>query len=126
MNYLMSVDIALSKPIFVRKSSNLNDKKQTKESKDDAKFDKIDRVIQRKRSEDSLNSIDTGTNTNKNSINIESKKSNNNKNQSSISIKDKKLKSIFIPNEKLNNNYLFDCIYFVRVKVLFNVRIFYF
>ena len=102
MNYLMSVDIALSKPIFVRKSSNLNDKKQTKESKDDAKFDKIDRVIQRKRSEDSLNSIDTGTNTNKNSINIESKKSNNNKNQSSISIKDKKLKSIFIPNEKFN------------------------
>jgi len=102
MNYLMSVDIALSKPIFVRKSSNLNDKKQTKESKDDAKFDKIDRVIQRKRSEDNLNSIDTGTNTNKNSINIESKKSNNNKNQSSISIKDKKLKSIFIPNEKFN------------------------
>jgi len=102
MNYLMSVDIALSKPIFVRKSSNLNDKKQTKESKDDAKFDKIDRVIQRKRSEDSLNSIDTGTNTNKNSINIESKKSNNNKNQSSISIKDIKLKSIFIPNEKFN------------------------
>ena len=102
MNYLMSVDIALSKPIFVRKSSNLNDKKQTKESKDDAKFDKIDRVIQRKRSEDSLNSIDTGTNTNKSSINIESKKSNNNKNQSSMSIKDKKLKSIFIPNEKFN------------------------
>ena len=102
MNYLLSVDIALSKPIFVRKSSNLNDKKQTKESKDDAKFDKIDRVIQRKRSEDSLNSIDTGTNTNKRSINIESKKSNNNKNQSSMSIKDKKLKSIFIPNEKFN------------------------
>ena len=103
MNYLMSVDIALSKPIFVRKSSNLNEKKQTKEIKDDEKFDKIDKVIQRKRSEDSLNSIDTSTNTNKNSINIESKQSNNNnKSQNLINIKDKKLKSIFIPNEKNN------------------------
>ncbi len=67
MNYLMSVDIALSKPIFVRKSSNLNDKKQTKEAKDDEKFDIIDKVIKRKKSEDflntSLNSIDTSTNT---------------------------------------------------------------
>ena len=110
MNYLMSVDIALSKPIFVRKSSNLNDKKQTKESKDDEKFDKIDKVIQRKRSEDSLNtsinSIDTSTNTNsnKNSINIEQKQSNNNKKeQNSINIKDKKLSSIFIPNDKNND-----------------------
>ena len=103
MNYLMSVDIALSKPIFVRKSSNLNEKKQTKEIKDDEKFDKIDKVIQRKRSEDSINSIDTSTNTNKNSINIESKQSNNNnKSQNLINIKDKKLKSIFIPNEKNN------------------------
>lgn len=96
MNYLMSVDIALSKPIFVRKSSNLNEKKQTKEIKDDEKFDKIDKVIQRKRSEDSLNSIDTSTNTNKNSINIESKQSNNNnKSQNLINIKDKTQKHLY-------------------------------
>ena len=53
MNYLMSVDIALSKPIFVRKSSNLKDKKQKSNKSDDEKFDEIDKVLmKRKKSDD--------------------------------------------------------------------------
>ena len=56
MNYLMSVDIALSKPIFVRKSYNSYNKKQSSDISDDEKFDKIDKVLQRKKSEDSMNS----------------------------------------------------------------------
>ena len=51
MNYLMSVDISLSKPIFVRKSQGNN-----KNLKEDKKFDKINEVInnKRKKSDDSL------------------------------------------------------------------------
>ena len=50
MNYLMSVDISLSKPIFVRKSQGLN-----KNKKEDKKFDKINEVInKRKKSDDSI------------------------------------------------------------------------
>ena len=50
MNYLMSVDISLSKPIFVRKSQSQN-KKETEEK--DKKFDKINEVMKRKKSDDS-------------------------------------------------------------------------
>ena len=50
MNYLMSVDISLSKPIFVRKSESQN-KKETEEK--DKKFDKINEVMKRKKSDDS-------------------------------------------------------------------------
>ena len=50
MNYLMSVDISLSKPIFVRKSKSQN-KKETEEK--DKKFDKINEVMKRKKSDDS-------------------------------------------------------------------------
>ena len=64
MNYLMSVDIALSKPIFVRKSSDYNDK-DNNDKNDDEKFDKIDKVLKRKKSEDSINnSINMSINTN--------------------------------------------------------------
>ena len=51
MNYLMSVDISLSKPIFVRKSQNAN-KNQMEEK--DKKFDKINEVMKRKKSDDSF------------------------------------------------------------------------
>ena len=63
MNYLMSVDIALSKPIFVRKSSDYNDKNNN-DKNDDEKFDKIDKVLKGKKSEDSINnSINMSINT---------------------------------------------------------------
>ena len=52
MNYLMSVDIALSKPIFVRKSSNVKEKGKISDKSDDEKFDEIDKVLRRKKSED--------------------------------------------------------------------------
>ena len=69
MNYLMSVDIALSKPIFVRKSSILNNKNKINNINynDDKKFEQIDKVIKKKKflSEDiSMNDI-INTNTNK-------------------------------------------------------------
>ena len=69
MNYLMSVDIALSKPIFVRKSSILNNKNKINNNNynDDKKFEQIDKVIKKKKflSEDiSMNDI-INTNTNK-------------------------------------------------------------
>ena len=69
MNYLMSVDIALSKPIFVRKSSTLNNKNKinVNNNNDDKKFEQIDKVIKKKKflSEDiSMNDI-INTNTNK-------------------------------------------------------------
>ena len=64
MNYLMSVDIALSKPIFVRKSSDYNDK-DNNDKNDDEKFDKIYKILKRKKSEDSINnSINMSINTN--------------------------------------------------------------
>ena len=50
MNYLMTVDISLSKPIFVRKSPN-----NISNRKEDKKFDKINEVInKRKKSDDSI------------------------------------------------------------------------
>ena len=49
MNYLMSVDIALSKPIFVRKKSNLNNKNELNDNKDYKKFEQIDKVIRKKK-----------------------------------------------------------------------------
>ena len=52
MNYLMSVDIALSKPIFVRKSQYYNKNKSKLEDKD-KKFDKINEIAKRKKSDDS-------------------------------------------------------------------------
>ena len=71
MNYLMSVDIALSKPIFVRKSSDYNDK-DNNDKNDDEKFDKIDKVLKRKKSEDSINnSINMSINTNQKEKNEE-------------------------------------------------------
>ena len=76
MNYLMSVDIALSKPIFVRKSSDYNDKELKNEKSDDEKFDKIDKVLKRKKSEDSLNnSINMSINSTQNDNNEENKNS---------------------------------------------------
>ena len=48
----MSVDIALSKPIFVRKSSNVKEKGKISDKSDDEKFDEIDKVLRRKKSED--------------------------------------------------------------------------
>ena len=91
MNYLMSVDISLSKPIFVRKSQSQN-KKETEEK--DKKFDKINEVMKRKKSDDSyqnnsiLNqSINSDTSENRpnekenNIIN-----DNNNKNKNNIKI----------------------------------------
>ena len=52
MNYLMSVDIALSKPIFVRKSQSYC-KKNIKMEDKDKKFDKINEIAKRKKSDDS-------------------------------------------------------------------------
>ena len=52
MNYLMSVDISLSKPIFVRKTSNKIIKGKISDKSDDEKFNEIDEVLKRKKSED--------------------------------------------------------------------------
>ena len=82
MNYLMSVDIALSKPIFVRKSSNLKLKSQNSNKSDDEKFDQIDNVVRkRKKSEDFYN-INEKENKDKknNSINNDKDNKNNIKN----------------------------------------------
>ena len=55
MNYLMSVDIALSKPIFVKRSSIFNNKMKINEQNNEQKFEKIDKVIKiRKKSEDNI------------------------------------------------------------------------
>ena len=91
MNYLMSVDISLSKPIFVRKSQSQN-KKETEEK--DKKFDKINEVMKRKKSDDSyqnnsiLNqSINSDTSENKpneKENNIINDNNNNNKNNIKI------------------------------------------
>ena len=91
MNYLMSVDISLSKPIFVRKSQSQN-KKETEEK--DKKFDKINEVMKRKKSDDSYqnNSIlnqsinsDTSENRpNEKENNIINDNNNNNKNNIKI------------------------------------------
>ena len=91
MNYLMSVDISLSKPIFVRKSQSQN-KKETEEK--DKKFEKINEVMKRKKSDDSYqnNSIlnqsinsDTSENRpNEKENNIINDNNNNNKNNIKI------------------------------------------
>ena len=91
MNYLMSVAISLSKPIFVRKSQSQN-KKETEEK--DKKFDKINEVMKRKKSDDSYqnNSIlnqsinsDTSENRpNEKENNIINDNNNNNKNNIKI------------------------------------------
>jgi hypothetical protein len=47
----MSVDISLSKPIFVRKSHYIN--KSNKEEKD-KKYEKINEITKRKKSDDSM------------------------------------------------------------------------
>jgi phosphatidylinositol 4-kinase len=96
MNYLMSVDIALSKPIFVRKSNNSYNKKQSSDISDDEKFDKIDKVLQRKKSEDSMNS---------NIINnsSSSNQKENEQNQSMSNEQNINTKNI-IENDKNNNN----------------------
>ena len=99
MNYLMSVDIALSKPIFVRKSTNSNNY-QNKEKNAD-KFDKIDKVLQRKKSEDYIN---TSTNTNADTNNISNNEINedNKQNQNSINIIDNN--NIYIKSDKIDTN----------------------
>ena len=48
MNYLMTVDISLSKPIFVKKSQGSSNKN------DDKKFKKINEAMKRKKSDDSF------------------------------------------------------------------------
>ena len=75
MNYLMSVDISLSKPIFVRKSYHKNNKIKN----DEKKFDKIDEVIKQKKSDEfsynnnALNqSINSDISDNKNSYDEDS------------------------------------------------------
>ena len=56
MNYLMSVDIALSKPIFIRKNGNQKYISQNSNeiviNEESEKFDKIDKVLKGKKSED--------------------------------------------------------------------------
>ena len=96
MNYLMSVDIALSKPIFVRKSNNSYTKKQSSDISDDEKFDKIDKVLQRKKSEDSMNSniINNSSSSNQN----ENEQNQNMSNEQNININTKNI----IENDKIN------------------------
>ena len=91
MNYLMSVDISLSKPIFVRKSQSQN-KKETEEK--DKKFDKINEVMKRKKSDDSyqnngilnqsINSDTSENRPNEKENNIINDNNNNNKNNIKI------------------------------------------
>ena len=105
MNYLMSVDISLSKPIFVRKSQGNN-----KNKKEDKKFDKINEVInKRKKSDDSLHN----NNTLNQSINSESSDNkdkdedsvNNNNNKININTNTNNLKQ-FNSNELYQNSNL--------------------
>ena len=70
MNYLMSVDISLSKPIFVRKSHYIN--KSNKEEKD-KKYEKINEITKRKKSDDSMQN----NNILNQSINSETSENNN-------------------------------------------------
>jgi phosphatidylinositol 4-kinase len=96
MNYLMSVDIALSKPIFVRKSNNSYNKKQSSDISDDEKFDKIDKVLQRKKSEDSMNSniINNSSSSNQK----ENEQTQSMSNEQNININTKNI----IENDKIN------------------------
>ena len=86
MNYLMSVDIALSKPIFVRKSSNSKEIGLINNKNDDKKFDEIDKVLmKRKKSDDFLNINEKEKDKNDNVNEIKNK--NNDKNNNIINIK---------------------------------------
>ena len=103
MNYLMSVDISLSKPIFVRKSSNFNNKNQKNDINDDVKFDIIDKVLKRKKSGDSLNN---STISDSNS-NQKHQKEDNKQVQEQNSINNIENDKINIKNEKEKNNNIF-------------------
>ena len=85
MNYLMSVDIALSKPIFVRKSSNLKDKKQKSNKSDDEKFDEIDKVLMKRKKSDDFSDNEKEKDKNNNLNNNKDKK--NAKNNNLINVK---------------------------------------
>ena len=85
MNYLMSVDIALSKPIFVRKSSNLKDKKQKSNKSDDEKFDEIDKVLMKRKKSDDFSDNEKEKDKNNNLNNNKDKK--NAKNNNKINVK---------------------------------------
>ena len=93
MNYLMSVDIALSKPIFVRKTANKT-KSKISDKSDDEKFDEIDKVLKRKKSEDKDENKDKEENQNK-----ENKKVENNED---IKIKEKDSGNDFYSNIEIN------------------------
>ena len=102
MNYLMTVDISLSKPIFVRKSpNNISNKKE------DKKFDKINEVInKRKKSDDSIQN----NNILNQSLNSENSDNNKQTDEESISNDNKinpnkiNLKSFNSNELQLNNN----------------------
>ena len=84
MNYLMSVDIALSKPIFVKKNSDSKFKKNSSNRKDEQKFDEIDKVIKNKKSDEILNQKEQNEEkdkSNPNSINIINKEKKKDKNK---------------------------------------------
>ena len=107
MNYLMSVDISLSKPIFVRKSQNTN---KNKEEEKDKKFEKINQVMKRKKSDDSFQnnnilnqSINSDISENNNKPNDKDNINNDNKNIINNNINNLK---IFNSNELDNNSNL--------------------
>jgi phosphatidylinositol 4-kinase len=103
----MSVDIALSKPIFVRKSNNSYNKKQSSDISDDEKFDKIDKVLQRKKSEDSMNSNIINNSSSSNQKENEQNQSMSNEQNININtkniIENDKI-NIKKENDKINNN----------------------
>jgi phosphatidylinositol 4-kinase len=99
MNYLMSVDISLSKPIFVRKSHYIN--KSNKEEKD-KKYEKINEITKRKKSDDSMQN----NNILNQSINSETSENNNKQTDEESINNDNKQNKINII-KTYNNNELY-------------------
>ena len=101
MNYLMSVDISLSKPIFVRKSQS-----NSKNKKEEKKFEKINKVMKRKKSDDSYqnnNILNLSINSDTNDNNKKNEEENeNNENKININTNLKKFNS----NELYQNSNL--------------------
>ena len=114
MNYLMSVDISLSKPIFVRKSHYIN--KSNKEEKD-KKYEKINEITKRKKSDDSMQnnnilnqSINSETSENNNKQTDEESINNDNKQNKIVKINESNDSSALVKSKRnqakrKNNNY---------------------
>ena len=104
MNYLMSVDIALSKPIFVKKNSDTQYKNKSNNKSDDEKFDEIDKVIKSKKFDEIFNlkedkkEKEAKEESNPNSINIIE----NNKEKENNKSKNKNKDNDFYSNIEVN------------------------